>query len=75
MRAHRQLRQRLARIKGQQFRLPVDPESLRQRMIHTVRRSMPENEAVELVNALCAMPPTEARKQIQAELDRRTMEA
>ena len=75
MRSHRQLRQRLARIECQQSRLPDDPAILRQRMISTVRRSMPENEAVELVNALIAMPPTEARKLIQAELDRRTMDA
>ena len=71
MRAHRQLRQRLDRIECQQSRLPDDPESLRQRMIHTVRGALPENEAVELAYALCTMPPCEARKLVQAEIDRR----
>ncbi len=50
MRAHRHLHQRLARIEGQQSRLPDDPESLRQRMIRTVQRSLPLDEATAFVN-------------------------
>ena len=71
MMAHRQLRQRLARIERQQPRLPDDPESLRQRMIHTVLRSLPLDEATSFVNDLLAMPFGEARALIMAEIARR----
>ena len=71
MRAHRHLRQRLARIECQQSRLPDDPESLRQAMIRTVQRSLPLDEATELVDGLIAMPFGEARALIMAEIERR----
>ena len=71
LRAHRQLRQRLARIERQQPRLPDDPESLRQRMIRTVQRSLPLDEPTSFVNDLLAMPFGEARALIIAEIERR----
>jgi hypothetical protein len=71
MRAHRQLRQRLARIEGQQSRLPADPESLRQAMIRTVQKTMPLDEATEFIDDLLAMPYPDARALIIAEIERR----
>jgi hypothetical protein len=71
MHAHRQLRQRLARIEGQQSRLPDDPESLRLRMIRTVQETLPLDEATAFVNDLLAMPFAEARAVLIAEIERR----
>ena len=71
MRAHRHLRQRLARIECQQSRLPDDPESLRQAMIRTVQRSLPLDEATSFVNDLLAMPRPEARAWLQAQIESR----
>ena len=71
MRAHRQLRQRLARIEGQQSRRPGDPQSLRQAMIRTVQKTMPLHEATAFIDDLLAMPYPDARALIMAEIERR----
>ena len=71
MRAHRQLRQRLARIEGEQCRLPDDPESLRQAMIRTVQKTLPLDEATAFIDDLLAMPYPDARALIMAEIERR----
>ena len=71
MRAHRQLRQRLARIESQQSRLPNDPAILRQAMIRTVQKTLPLDEATAFVNDLLAMPYPDARALIMAEIERR----
>ncbi len=69
MRAYRHLHQRLARIEGQQSRLPDDPENLRQAMIRRMQRSLPLDEATAFVNDLLAMPYPEARAWLQAQIE------
>jgi hypothetical protein len=71
MRAHRHLRQRLARIESQQSRLPDDPEGLRQRMIRTVQETLSLDEATAFVDDLLAMAYAEARALLVAEIERR----
>jgi hypothetical protein len=71
MRAHLQLRQRRARIEGQQSRLPGDPQSLRQAMIRTVQKTLPLDEATAFIDDLLAMPYPDARALIMAEIERR----
>jgi hypothetical protein len=71
MMAHRQLRNRLARIQRRQADAAYNPNDLRQAWLRTLEESLPHDDAVMVVDFLCSMPRDQARAWLQAQIERR----